>query len=83
MIVELDSELADRLAACAKSQDREPQDVAEEILKAWVEAVEPYVLKDADGEVIGNTEEIDEVLFESRYKEWLERHGQGGGTLSE
>jgi len=40
-------------------------------------------VRDDQGEIIGNSEEIDDVLGEARFNEWLERNGNSGETLAE
>lgn len=81
MIIQLDSDLTDRLTACAASQDRQPEDVIEELVRGWLETAEPAVIRDDSGEVIGNSEEIDDLLFEARFNEWRQKHGDGGESF--
>jgi len=83
VILQLDFALSERLVACAASQGREPEEAVEELVLGWVETCERSIVRDDQGEIIGNSEEIDDVLGEARFNEWLERNGNSGETLAE
>ena len=83
MILQLDSNLSERLAACAASQSREPDQAVEELVLGWVESCERFIIRNDQGEIVGNLEEINDLLGEARFNEWLERNSSNTETLAD
>ncbi|MBM3913070.1 MAG: hypothetical protein FJ351_01345 [Sphingomonadales bacterium] len=67
MLIEIPDRIGLRIKDVAKASDSTAEEVAEQFLKAMLEAWEPHLIKDSEGNVID--------LFEEEVKLWAEESG--------
>ena len=67
--IPVSDELASRLVDVAKASDSSVAEVAEQFLKAMLEAWEPHLVKDGEGNVVD--------IFEEEAKLWAEENSKG------
>lgn len=67
MLVQVSDQLAPRLMDVAKASETTIEQVTEEFLKAMLEAWEPHLIKDSEGNVVD--------VFKEEAKLWAEESG--------
>lgn len=71
--IRVSDEIASRLGDVAKASEASVEEVVEQFLGSMLEAWEPHLVKDSEGNVVD--------LFEEESKMWAEE--SGGGTATE